>query len=160
MKAVFLDRDGVVNTERGEYTFKIEDFQLNDGLVEFCKRAKANDFLIFVISNQGGVAKGIYTLDDVKKVHDFLEEVLLKNDIKLTDIYFCPHHQNFGACLCRKPNALLFERAIAKHNVNVQESFMLGDRERDIQAANAVGLKGILIPSNANLLNYLNLLDE
>lgn len=160
MKAVFLDRDGVVNTERGEYTYKIEDFRLNDGLVHFCKKALANDFLIFVISNQGGVAKGIYTLDDVYKVHDFLIRELLRNEIILTDIYFCPHHQDYGDCLCRKPHTLLFEKAIAKYNVNVQSSFMIGDRERDIEAANAVALKGILIPSNADLRNYLNLLDE
>lgn len=159
MKAVFLDRDGVVNIERGDYTYKLEDFILNDGLIEFCIKAKEKGFLLFIISNQGGIAKGIYSLSDVEILNDYIENELKKKGIEITDFYFCPHHNDFGACLCRKPNSILLEKVMAKYHIDVQHSFMIGDRERDIEAAKKIGLKGILIESNTDLRNFLNFLD-
>jgi D-glycero-D-manno-heptose 1,7-bisphosphate phosphatase len=157
-KAVFLDRDGVVNMERGEYTYLLDDFVINNGVIDFCIEAIAKGYLILVISNQGGIAKGIYTLEQVNILHQFLEKELKKKGVKITDIYICPHHQDFGACLCRKPNSIMFEKAIAKYNIDKEKSIMFGDSKRDIIAAKKVGLEGILIEPNTDLRNYLELL--
>jgi D-glycero-D-manno-heptose 1,7-bisphosphate phosphatase len=142
-KAVFLDRDGVVNMERGEYTYLLDDFVINNGVIDFCIEA---------------IAKGIYTLEQVNILHQFLEKELKKKGVKITDIYICPHHQDFGACLCRKPNSIMFEKAIAKYNIDKEKSIMFGDSKRDIIAAKKVGLEGILIEPNTDLRNYLELL--
>jgi len=154
-KTIFLDRDGVVNIERGEYTWKIEDFKLTVGLVEFLKIVMQKGYLAIIISNQGGVGKGLYSIEDVEKVHDYLAKELAKEHIMLTDIYYCPHHPNTGKCLCRKPEPLLLEKAIARYDVDVKKSYFIGDRQRDEESGAKVGLKTIIIESNDHLCNYL-----
>ena len=156
IKAVFLDRDGVVNLERGEYTYKIDDFILNDGLIDFLKNALSKEYSIFIISNQGGIAKGIYSKNDVEKLHEYFVSQLKERDIKIHEIYYCPHHQDYGKCLCRKPDSIMLEKAISKFNISIENSIFIGDRERDLVAATKVGIKGIKINSNENLVNYIN----
>lgn len=147
-KALFLDRDGVVNYERGDYTYRIEDFKINSGLFDLLLHFQSAGFLIIIISNQGGISKGIYTKKDVETLHQvFLTESLLYN-INITDFFYCPHYPEIENCLCRKPKSLMLEKAIAKYNINVNDSLMLGDSERDIKCAENVGVKGILIKSN------------
>jgi D-glycero-D-manno-heptose 1,7-bisphosphate phosphatase len=155
-KAIFLDRDGVVNVERGEYTWRVEDFMLTVGLIDFLQWGKNNDFLLIVISNQGGIGKGIYTRDDVEKAHQYLKAQLAEKNIFLTDIFYCPHHPNTGKCLCRKPEPVLLEKAIAYYQVDVSKSIFIGDSQRDVEAGIKVGLHTILIKPNENLCNYLD----
>lgn len=150
-KAVFIDRDGVINRERNEYTFKIEDFEILDGVVESLKMLLSNGYLLFIISNQSGIAKGIYEHKDVDNIHKHLTEVLEKNGIKFTEIYYCPHHPDIGLCLCRKPDSLMLEKAVARFDIDVSQSCFIGDRERDIEAGEKVGIKGILVESNSSL---------
>jgi len=155
-KALFLDRDGVVNVERGEYTWHIEDFELTEGLIEFLRWGKDNGYLLIIISNQGGIGRGIYTKDDVEKAHQFLHNKLAEKDINLTDIYFCPHHPVTGKCLCRKPESIMLEKAIAFYQVDVSQSVFIGDSQRDVQAGANVGLHSVLIKPNENLCKYLD----
>jgi D-glycero-D-manno-heptose 1,7-bisphosphate phosphatase len=155
-KTIFLDRDGVVNIERGEYTWKIEDFKLTVGLIEFLKTIIKKGYLVIIISNQGGVGKGLFTMEDVEKAHQHLANLLAKENIRLTDIYYCPHHPNSGKCLCRKPQSLLLEKAIARYEVDVENSYFIGDRPRDEESGAKVGLKTILIESNDHLCKYLS----
>jgi D-glycero-D-manno-heptose 1,7-bisphosphate phosphatase len=159
-KTIFLDRDGVVNVERGEYTWKLEDFKLTVGLIEFLKVVMEKGYLVIIISNQGGVGKGLFTIEDVEKAHQFLANELTKNDIRLTDIYYCPHHPNSSKCLCRKPQSLLLEKAIARYNVDIQKSYFIGDRPRDEESGAKVGLKTILIESNDHLGKYLSQISD
>jgi D-glycero-D-manno-heptose 1,7-bisphosphate phosphatase len=154
-KAIFLDRDGVVNRERGEYTWKIEDFILNDGLTDFIFHFQSRGFLILIISNQGGIGKGVYSHNDVIKAHAYLQDELLKKAIKLTDIYYCPHHPNTGKCLCRKPGSLMLEKAIARYHIDATQSIFIGDSIRDVDAGNAVGLNTLLVQQNDNLMDYI-----
>ncbi len=158
-KAVFLDRDGVINRERGEYTWKIEDFTLNDGLIDFLKIAQKKSYLLIVISNQGGIQRGIYTLDDVEKAHTYLIKELYKEGIELTDIYICPHHNKTERCFCRKPQPIMLEKAIARFKIDVNSSIFFGDSPRDVEAGNAVGVKSIQIESNSSLMNYIQMLN-
>ncbi|HEY4785372.1 MAG TPA: HAD family hydrolase [Bacteroidales bacterium] len=154
-KAIFLDRDGVVNVERGEYTWRIEDFKLTIGLIDFIKAVQKQGFLVIVISNQGGIGKGVYTMDDVEKAHRYLQDELKKENIELTDIYYCPHHPKAGKCLCRKPESIMLEKAIARYQVDIKNSYFIGDTERDIEAGNRVGLTTIKINPNDNLNAYI-----
>jgi len=149
--AIFLDRDGVINTERGDYTYRISDFTLNEGVIKSLLLLQNAGFLLIIISNQGGIAKNLYSIKDVKILHIYLEEILKENLILLNDILFCPHHQDYSKCLCRKPDSLLIERAIHKHTINPSTSFLIGDKQRDIEAGEKAGIKGIKIKPNENL---------
>jgi len=157
-KVIFLDRDGVVNRERGEYTYRLQDFKLVDGLLESLVELQEKGYLFIIISNQGGIAKEIYSAKEVEILNGFLKNKFASFGIKWTEMYYCPHHPDYtGNCLCRKPDSVLIEKAIAKYNVDVSKSFMIGDNERDIMAAEKVNLKGILIESNSTLKKLLPL---
>jgi D-glycero-D-manno-heptose 1,7-bisphosphate phosphatase len=154
-KALFLDRDGVINRETGTYIYKPEDFELNAGILEALEIFRERGFMLIVISNQGGIGQNIYKQMHVEKLHAILKEQLSGHGIELSEIYYCPHHPVSGKCLCRKPGSLMIEKAIARFNIDPSLSYMIGDRERDIIAAEKAGVKGILINSNESLLNYV-----
>lgn len=158
-KAIFLDRDGVINRERGEYTWRIEDFEINEGLVDFLKVAISKGYLLIVISNQGGIQRGIYSMADVEKAHNYMKEKLKAEGVELTDIYICPHHDKTERCFCRKPQPIMLEKAIARFEVDKTKSIFFGDSKRDIEAGNLVGIKSVLVPSNSSLMQYASLLD-
>ncbi len=155
-KAIFLDRDGVVNKEKGGYVYKLEDWEFVDGLFVALKELRDRGFIFIVITNQGGINKGVYSKADVDTVHAHMEKVLKEEGIDLTAIYYCPHHDNIANCLCRKPGSMMIEKAIAKYNIDPALSVMFGDRDRDTEAAERVGVKGILVEGNDNLKNYFS----
>jgi len=150
-KAVFLDRDGVINRDPGDYTYNWREFEFNPDLVETLKEFQDAGFMLIIITNQGGIAKGLYTLEDYQKLTRNMLEVFKSNGIKIQQVYFSPHHDEVGKSLSRKPGSLLLERAIYKYNIDPAESFMIGDRERDIFAGEKVGVQGILIQANSSL---------
>ena len=157
-KALFLDRDGVINRERGEYTYTVTDFEILPTVFRVLKTAQNMGYKLILITNQGGIAKGIYSHNDVHSVHEYLQTELQKNGIDLTDIYYSPHHQDYSKSLDRKPNSLMLEKAIAVYQIDPKQSFMIGDSERDIIASESVGVKGFLISPNSSLdfiLSYL-----
>lgn len=151
-KAVFLDRDGVINQEISDYVYRVEDFKFNVGLFAALRLLQEYDYKLIVVTNQGGVAKGRYTHDEVNKVHSFMLNRLTKEGIQIDDVYFCPHHHTITPCLCRKPNSMMLEKALAKHQIDASKSFLIGDNERDVLAGEKAGVKGILIESNTNIL--------
>lgn len=150
-KVIFLDRDGVINKERGDYTYKIVDFELNEGLFEFLKLAQEKGFEFIIITNQGGIAKGRYNKNDVYSVHQHMLALFEQKQIPILAVYYCPHHTDNERCICRKPDSQMLEKAIARFNVDKQSSFMIGDSKRDVEAANKAGLKAYQIEPNANL---------
>ena len=152
-KAVFLDRDGVINRETDGYTFKIEDFEINDDVVQALQLFLSKGYLLIVVTNQSGIAKNIYDHKTVETLHKHMEAELDQKGIVLTAIYYCPHHPDFTECLCRKPQSMMVEKAIARFNIDPSASFLIGDRERDIVAGGTVGLTGFLIESNSSLLD-------
>ena len=149
-KAIFLDRDGVLNFELGDYVSKPEDFKVLEFVPKQLKRLQNDNFLLIVITNQGGIAKGLYSHDELAVIHKILTDELAKNDVTLTEIFYCQHHPEISKCLCRKPGSIMIEKALAKYHVDPNLSFMIGDKERDITAANAAGVKGLLIHANEN----------
>jgi len=152
-KAVFLDRDGVINRELGHYCENINDFEILEDVGIALKILKDAGFLVIVISNQGGIAKGLYTEEDVNNMHNKLCQHISVYGAAIDDFYYCPHHDSISKCLCRKPNSLLIEKAIATYGIDPSKSYMIGDGKRDIEAAEKAGVKGILIESNSGILN-------
>ncbi|MBL8011127.1 MAG: HAD family hydrolase [Flavobacteriales bacterium] len=149
--ALFLDRDGVVNRERGEHTWRMEDFEVLPDVADVVAAFNRKGWAVVIVSNQSGIGLGLYTRADVERLHRYLHDHLHQHGAHVDDILYCPHHPSKGRCLCRKPSALLMERAIALHGIDPARSVMVGDRERDIEAAAGVGVRGVLIPSNAGL---------
>lgn len=154
-KAIFLDRDGVINSDVGHYyIYRVEDFLINKGIINSLKRFQDAGYILIIISNQGGVAKGIYSCEDVNKVHNYLETRLKENDILLQEIYYCPHHESVANCECRKPSPFMINQAVKKYNIDINLSYLIGDSKRDIEAAEAAGVKGIKIESNEDISTY------
>ncbi len=154
-KAIFLDRDGVINSDVGHYyIYKVEDFKINKGVLNSLKQFQEAGYKLFIISNQGGVAKGIYSCEDVDKVHAHLEAKLKENHICLQEIYYCPHHDSITSCECRKPSPYMINQAIEKYDIDINRSYMIGDSKRDIEAAEAAGVKGIKIEANEDITVY------
>jgi D-glycero-D-manno-heptose 1,7-bisphosphate phosphatase len=156
-KAVFIDRDGVINNDEGlYYIYKASDFKLNKGILENLKRLKTEGYLIIVISNQGGIGKKLYTKNDTDHLHSLLQNKIKENGFTFEEFYFCPHHPDSGNCLCRKPDSLLFEKAIARFDINPEISFAIGDSTRDIEAAEKSGLKGVLVHKNSDITETID----
>jgi D-glycero-D-manno-heptose 1,7-bisphosphate phosphatase len=161
IKAVFIDRDGVINNDDNlYYIFKPEDLKLNEEIVENFGMLKNSGYLIIVISNQGGIGKGLYKMDDTEKFHQKLKEEFSKAGSEIDEIYYCPHHPDSSLCLCRKPDSLLIEKAISRFNIDASSSYLIGDSQRDIEAAEKAGIKGILVQKNSNIFEVCNKIIE
>ena len=155
-KAIFLDRDGVLLNDAGQYyIYKTDDIIINNGVIDALKKITDMGFLLIVISNQGGIAKQIYTKEDVEKIHSELKRQFKIEGIDIKEYYYCPHHSDVEKCLCRKPEPLLIEKALARFNIDPNKSFMIGDNKRDVDAGKRVGLSCIKIKPNQNLLDIL-----
>ena len=155
-KVIFLDRDGVINVERGEYTYKLQDFKMVEGLLEALILLMGRGYEFVVITNQGGISKGIYNHTDVFNVHSIMQQWFKKANIPILAIYYCPHHSFVEKCICRKPDSLMLEKAIAKYSVDVDNSYFIGDSRRDELAGQKIGLNTIRVAANENLINHLN----
>jgi D-glycero-D-manno-heptose 1,7-bisphosphate phosphatase len=138
-KALFLDRDGVVNIDYG-HVHKIENFVFVDGIFELCKWAKNKGYLIIIITNQAGIGKGLYTLTDFKILDNWMKEEFLKKDIKIEKTYFCPHKPE-EHCNCRKPQPGMILQAVKEYSINPYQSILVGDKDSDIKAGLSMNLK-------------------
>jgi len=151
-KAVFLDRDGILNNEESNYyIYKEEDFFLNDGIGMALQKLKEKGYIFIVITNQGGISKKFYTSGNVETVHNKLRLLLSEFEVELHEIYYCPHHDDNENCLCRKPKPLSIQKAIARFNIDPENSWMVGDRETDILAGKKAGLKTLQVKANVNM---------
>lgn len=155
-KVVFLDRDGVINNNLLYYTYRCEDFKINNGVIEALKSLSEKGFEFIIITNQSGISKGIYTKTNVEKVHEFLLNELKKHKLSVLEIYYCTHHSDVEACLCRKPSPLLVEKAIARFKIDAKHSYFIGDQQRDVETAQAANIAPILIEPNSDLRNILD----
>ena len=140
-KALFLDRDGVINKEKN-YLYKIEDFEFIDGVFETCRYFLQNGYIIIIITNQAGIARGKYTEDDYKVLTDWMLKEFEKENIKISKVYHCPHHPDFsGECECRKPNAGMILYAQKEFDIDLGQSILVGDKNSDIGAGINAGIK-------------------
>ncbi len=156
MKAIFLDRDGVINDNSEHYyIYKLEQWTFNPGIEKVLKHFCNLGYELFIVSNQGGISRGICTKEEVETLHSKIFEILGSKGIKIRDIAICPHHNLLENCLCRKPKSLMLEKLIAKHNIDIEKSWFVGDSKTDFEAANAINLKSIIVPANTNIFEYI-----
>lgn len=140
-KALFLDRDGVINVEK-EYLYKKEDFKFIEGIFELCRHYQDLGYLIFIVTNQSGIARQFYSEEDFSKLTQWMFKEFEKEGIHITKVYHCPHHPDIsGACACRKPKPGMLHEAAEEFGVDLKNSIMIGDKERDIEAGLNGGLR-------------------
>ena len=143
-KAAFLDRDGVVNVDKG-YLHKIEDFKWIEGAIEALKILKENNFLIIIISNQSGVARGYFSEQDVHRLHKWINLQLSEHNIKIDDFFFATELPDTEISKTRrKPSPKMIDEAIEKYNLNRNDCFMIGDKNIDLLAAKNAKIRGFL----------------
>jgi len=132
-KVLFLDRDGVINVEK-HYLYKIEDFEFIDGVFEACRYFISCGYQIIIITNQGGISKGLYTQKDFEILTLWMLEAFKKEHIDILAVYHCPHHPDMGdVCACRKPKIGLIEKACSDFEIDLAHSILIGDKNSDIE---------------------------
>ena len=141
---VFLDRDGVINVERGDYTITIDQWEWAPGAIEGVKLLTGAGFGIIVITNQSCIAKGLQTEEGLVKLHDFMINHIRKADGEILKIYHCPHRETDN-CSCRKPEPGMILKAAEEFGINLAETFFIGDAERDIDAGRRARTRTILL---------------
>lgn len=156
MKAIFLDRDGVINVDKG-YVHRIKDFEFYQNVFEALRKLQEAGFKLFVVTNQSGIAVGYYTEDDFLKLTDYMLQQLSKEGIRIEKVYYCPHHENgvikgySFKCDCRKPESGMIRQAISEFGVDPSKSFLVGDKENDILAAHKEGVRAVLVKTGHGL---------
>ena len=142
-KAIFLDRDGVINVDRG-YVYKIDDFEFFHDVFSTLKYFQKQNFLIFIVTNQSGIARGYFTHEDFDKLNRYILEEFRKEGIVISKIYFCPHSPDEN-CECRKPKPKMLLDAMSEFDINMKKSWMIGDKESDMEAGHNAGIKNLIL---------------
>jgi len=158
--AIFFDRDGTINLDRG-FTVRVEDLAFADHAVAALKLALERGFFPIVVTNQSGVARGYYSLDDVRRFHAHMIRALDRQGVRIDEnqFYVCPHHPEEGKgeylldCSCRKPKPGLLLEAKRAHDLELSKSYMVGDRMTDVETAWNAGCRGavLLSPNKSNV---------
>jgi D-glycero-D-manno-heptose 1,7-bisphosphate phosphatase len=169
---LFLDRDGVINVDYG-FVCAEERLDFVPGIFEICRYFQKKKFLIIIITNQSGISRNYFTDSEFHSFMEIIIERFKGERIQITDYYYCPHHPLFSplesekACLCRKPNSLMFQKAVSDYDIDVSSSVNIGDNLRDIEAGLAIGILNNFIlsdhsdaQSNNCGLNYISDLQE
>jgi D-glycero-D-manno-heptose 1,7-bisphosphate phosphatase len=141
-KCVFLDRDGVINEDRGTYTFRIEDFKIITGVKQGLTMLKDAGYILVVVTNQAGISRGLYTEEELHQCHIRMME---ETNHLIDEIYYASYYPEYSSSLMRKPDSLMFEKAIAKYNIDPSMSWMIGNSDRDLKPAIKLGIKTVFI---------------
>lgn len=148
--AVFLDRDGTINVEKN-YLHRIEDFQFIEGAPEAIKELNRAGYLVLVVTNQSGVARGYFSLEEVDSLHRHLAQRLAAAGAHVDGFYVCPHHPTAGqgelrsVCSCRKGEPGMLLEAAREHGIDLARSYMIGDKEADVEAGERAGCISLLV---------------
>jgi len=152
IKAVLLDRDGTINVDKG-FVYRSEDFEFLPRAVDAMKSLYDNGYRLFVVTNQSGIGRGLYTEQDVYGLHVYMLSQLRSYGVIIDGIFYCPHDPSAG-CGCRKPAAGLLEKAILDFDIDVSRSYMVGDNEKDVEAGRKVGLRTAIVGRHSVLADY------
>ena len=161
-KALFLDRDGVINVESG-YIYRPEEVVFIGGIFDFCRKARVQGYLLIVVTNQSGIGRGYYSEGDLQALMRWMGERFIQENCPLAAYYYCPHHPEYGIgkyqldCDCRKPKPGMILQAAKEWDIDLTQSMLIGDHPRDIEAAKRAGIeKRILFNAATDLLTYLH----
>lgn len=146
-KAIFLDRDGTINVDYG-YVYKIEDLKFIDGVIEALQILSSLGYKLIIITNQSGIGRAFYSEEEFLKFNEYMLKLLKDNNITIDGVYYCPHGPS-DDCNCRKPKLKLFYDAIKDFNIDTNNSFVIGDKERDLSICEVENVKGILLTNDA-----------
>ena len=139
-KAIFLDRDGVINVDKVHVYLK-EDFEFSEGIFNLVRKYTDTGYLIIVITNQAGIAKGVYSEKEYLDLTGWMIGQFRKEGILISRVYHCPHHPDItGECLCRKPNPGMILQAIKDFDLDISQCVLIGDKESDLQAGRNAGI--------------------
>ncbi len=155
-KGLLLDRDGVINREIGQHVASEDEFEFLPDIFVFLRKARDLGFIIAIVSNQSGIAKGLYDHRTLEHIHQSLLQRAEEEGVKIADIFYAPHHPSKGRSLFRKPEPLMLERAMAKHGMDPERTLYFGDKESDREAGERAGVRTILVEPNTSLLPYLD----
>ena len=153
-KTIFLDRDGVINHEVG-YLHKIKDFKFIEGVFETCLYFKSLGFEIIVITNQSGIARNYYGEQEFHEVNNWMLNQFKLKGVEILDVFYCPHSPN-DSCDCRKPKPGMFLQAKKKYNIDMSNSWMIGDKEDDINAAISAGISQTILVRSGHKIDEYN----
>ncbi len=142
-KALFIDRDGVINIEKN-YLYRVEDFEFIDGVFEALKLAEQNGFLNIIITNQSGIARGYYSEQEYEALTEWMVSEFAKNGVKISKVYHCPHDEK-SICECRKPRHGMILQAKEEFDVDLANSWLIGDKESDILAGINAGIEHLVL---------------
>ena len=145
-KVIFLDRDGTINKDFG-YVYQKSKLEFLPGVIEALHLLKDAGYKLIIITNQSGIGRGYFSLNDYNEFNQYMIEELKKLNIEIDKVYYCPHTDE-DKCNCRKPNIGLFENAIKEYNVDIENSYVIGDNERDLSVCDKYNLKSILLYKN------------
>ena len=157
-KALFLDRDGVININHG-HVHKIEEFDFIDGIFDLCKLAKEKNFIIIIVTNQAGIGKGYYTENQFLSLNQWMLDMFKQYGISIDQVYYCPHRPEDN-CNCRKPNPGMIIKAINEYDIDVKNSILIGDKQSDIDAAIAAGIVNTYLFENCNHKDTMKYLES
>ena len=154
IKTIFLDRDGVINKEVG-YLHKIQDFEFINGVFDACLHFQALGYQLIIVTNQSGIGRGYYDEDAFHVVNSWMLEQFKKQGVNILDVFFCPHTPEAN-CDCRKPKSGMLNQANEKHNIDMEKSWMIGDKEADVAAANSAGVKNTILVKSGHAIDEKN----
>ena len=143
--AIFLDRDGVINVDTG-YVYLVDDFKFIDGVIDALLKLKQKGYLLVVVTNQSGIARGLFTEEQFMSLTEWMDWSLADRGVDLDGIYFCPHHPSEGSdqyrksCTCRKPGPDMILDAVKHLDIDLTRSYMVGDKPSDMKAAINAGV--------------------
>ena len=147
---MFLDRDGVINEDTG-HLYKICDWIFTTNCLKALKAIVEKGYQLIIITNQAGIAKGYFTVEDYERLTDWYIDVLKAHEIPILDVFYCPHHpqgkvvQFTQQCKCRKPQPGMIKRGLDKYEIDMDNSVLVGDKASDVQAGFGAGLKKLVL---------------
>jgi len=154
-KAIFLDRDGVINKKKSDHVKSVEEFQIFPFAIEAIKKINQLGFLVIIITNQSAINRGLMTHHDLDTIHQELQKSLKKNSGYVDAFYYCPHRSDEN-CTCRKPKSGLIKKAIDDFGINIENSWVIGDSEIDMEAGKSINCKTLKVDSTFNLLHAID----
>lgn len=150
-RALFLDRDGIINIDNG-YVCKREDFTFSEKIFDLLQLFVEKKYLIFIVTNQSGIGRGYYTLEDFQILTTWMLSILNQNNIPIEKVAYCPHSPE-AQCLCRKPNTGMIDDILKTYNINLSDSILIGDKQSDIDLAINSHIGTSIAISNVTLKN-------